>query len=208
MQLTWKGFAVREARSIIDEWERQFGALTLPVPVDDIADLLCTLSIDITNSLPTEMAGRLQVEDRIIEVRDSDIPTRQRFTVAHEIGHYRLHVLAEKLHLQGFMCNHEQIAAIGEQSSFANDALPGFDVPMTPRPRVLSDKDKRRLEIEANTFGSELLMPARLIEEAVNQYGADVRELAARFDVSPIAMRYRLEKMLYIPSRGQKSLFD
>jgi len=47
-------------------------------------------------------------------------------------------------------------------------------------------------EREADQFAAELLMPERLVREAVVQHGPDVGRLADRFDVSRKAMQVRL----------------
>jgi Zn-dependent peptidase ImmA (M78 family) len=47
------------------------------------------------------------------------------------------------------------------------------------------------LEREANVFAAELLMPEPAVREAWDELG-DVASCAARFDVSPTAMQWRL----------------
>jgi predicted transcriptional regulator len=47
-------------------------------------------------------------------------------------------------------------------------------------------------EREADQFAAELLMPERLVREAVVRHGLDVGRLADRFDVSRKAMQVRL----------------
>lgn len=202
--MRWKEFAVREARQTLAEWAQKFMPLSLPVPVEDIADLLYELAIDTTKSLPPNMVGRLYVSDRIIEVRQDDIPPRQRFTVAHEIGHYRMHVVAENMQMNGHLCSAASVALNDEQN---NLALPGFESSPATAQR-LSPIDARRIEVEANTFAAELLMPAILIEQAIEESGRDVRLLAQMFNVSQQAMQYRLEKLFYLPPPGpQMTLF-
>jgi hypothetical protein len=81
-------------------------------------------------------SGRL-VNDTTIEVPDSDPPTRQRFTVAHELGHAVL------------------------------------------RHRVPAD----RLEVEANAFAAELLLPREALRGAAAE-GLSFSTLATRFNAS------------------------
>ncbi len=80
--------------------------------------------------------GRL-VNDTTIEVPDRDPPTRQRFTVAHELGHAIL------------------------------------------RHRVPADK----LEVEANAFAAELLLPTEAIRRAA-QENLSFSAVAGRFNAS------------------------
>ncbi len=198
-------FAVREARQTLVEWEQRYTKLEPPVSVEDIADLLYSLAIDITDDLPSDTAGSLYVEDRIIAARKSDANVRQRFTIAHEIGHYRLHVVAEGLLTAEHTCSGDAIGNLNttEDSFFPElgDASPIFTY---SSPLVNS----RRLEIEANCFAAEILMPVTLIEAAVMAQGPDIASLATLFNVSSQAMRFRLEKLLFLsPSGPQTSLF-
>ncbi|MBA4046358.1 MAG: hypothetical protein C0471_18365 [Erythrobacter sp.] len=64
-----------------------------PVPVGGIAH---ALGIDVLSSaLRSDISGqiRLRPDDNIYEIKVNiaDPPVRQRFTVAHEIGHYLMH---------------------------------------------------------------------------------------------------------------------
>ncbi|HWQ25108.1 MAG TPA: ImmA/IrrE family metallo-endopeptidase, partial [Gaiellaceae bacterium] len=94
-----------------------------------------------------------------------DPPFRRfRFTIAHEIGHWVCHCL------EGRAPNPE---------------------PSYCRPVDLTDAADRTLEREANVFAAELLMPEPAVREAWEELG-DVAACAARFDVSPTAMQWRL----------------
>jgi Zn-dependent peptidase ImmA (M78 family) len=55
----------------------------------------------------------------------------------------------------------------------------------------LSEASDRTLEREANIFAAELLMPEPAVREVWEKLG-DVAACAARFDVSPTAMHWRL----------------
>ncbi|HEY0733820.1 MAG TPA: ImmA/IrrE family metallo-endopeptidase [Herpetosiphonaceae bacterium] len=206
--MRWTEFAVREARQTLNNWEKLHGKLQPPIPVEDIADLLYFLAIDTTNDLPSQFAGRLNIEERIIEVRKSDALVRQRFTIAHEVGHYCLHVIAEKLVLNGHGCSGDVISDAQDPS-----VLFEFETPITnlSTPMISNIKkqeaESRRLEIQANSFAAELLMPASLIEIAVQDLGLNIMPLAERFNVSKQAMQLRLEKLLFLPPAGPQSSF-
>ncbi|RRR72139.1 MAG: ImmA/IrrE family metallo-endopeptidase [Candidatus Viridilinea halotolerans] len=211
--MRWTEFAVREARQTLKDWEARVGTLQPPLAVEDLADLLYLLALDVTDDLPSTLAGRLFAEQRIIEVRRNDPPRRQRFTIAHEIGHYRLHVVAEQVQLVSYACSEKMIVDSEgmEQSNVTlhEKPLPGFIVPSEPAGLQVSEQELRRREIEANAFAAELLMPAELVEQAVDRYGKDVAGLADHFEVSRQAMQYRLEKLLLLPRAGpQRSLFE
>lgn len=88
---------------------------------------------------------------------------RQRFTIAHEIGHYA----------SGHMADGRTMFR---------------DTSETFTGRVYQPE-----EIEANRFAADLLMPASLVESSIKRDGfKTVQALAQRFGVSTSAMRWRL----------------
>lgn len=209
--MRWTEFAVKEARQSLAAWEARVGPLQPPIAVEDLADLLYLLAIDITFDLPRTLAGRLYAEQRIIEVRRGDSLQRQRFTIAHEVGHFQLHVVAERAQGTEYACSDAALGTDddeGQAPRTLRDApLPGFAVAQSPKPPKPSARDVRRREVEANAFAAELLMPAHLIEQAVEHYGKDIPALADLFEVSRQAMQYRLEKLLLLPRFGPQTSF-
>lgn len=155
---------------------RAAGINEAPVPVDTLASHCgARLSFE---PLQGDVSGMLfrGVAEPVIGVNSFHSNTRQRFTVAHELGHLLLHegrpmivdhVVRVRLNLRD------------EISSLATD----------------------KQEIEANRFAAELLMPRDWIigevEAALeNEHDLDeetlIRELAESFEVSTQAMEYRL----------------
>jgi Zn-dependent peptidase ImmA (M78 family) len=102
-------------------------------------------------------------KELFLGVHSEDFPTRQRFTIAHEIGHYTLHA-DDLLH---FDKNVEQ---------------------MFFRTEFLSSIEER----EANIFAAEILMPELLVEKCMQRNIDSVEEMAEYFKVSTLAMNYRL----------------
>jgi Zn-dependent peptidase ImmA (M78 family) len=101
---------------------------------------------------------------------------RQRFTIAHEIGHLLLHA-DENLHV-------DRNFPIGLRSG-------------------ISSKSVDANEIEANQFAAALLMPADFIAEDIKPFiGTDVmfaiRKLAQQYRVSEQAMSIRLSTLHYV----------
>ena len=90
---------------------------------------------------------------------------RQRFTVAHELGHHLLR------HYDHFHIDPDRTASDGDP--------PGYDW-----------QDERA----ANEFAAQLLMPATWIAESYRKTQA-VADLAERFRVSQVAMGYRLANL-------------
>ena len=110
-----------------------------------------------------------------IVVNKNHNPERQRFTIAHEIGHFVLHA-RELLHVD------DNVSA---QPAFFRDAE--------------SSKATKLKEIEANQFAAELLMPSDEIQDLVKQkieagesFDIAVLELADTYQVSQIAMTIKI----------------
>jgi len=94
--------------------------------------------------------------------------TRNRFSVAHELGHF---VLNSRLHPEG---------GILETDTFYRDEK--------------SRSGDEPLEIFANQFAAELLMPSKFVRLLVDQNKTDL-VLAADFGVSVEALRNRLNAL-------------
>ena len=62
--------------------------------------------------------------------------------------------------------------------------------------RILHRSDERNLiEQQANTFAANLLMPEDLFRAEVSRTSGNITELAKRFNVSPLALRYRAKTL-------------
>ena len=92
-----------EARLLLDEWvERDGEPIQLPIPIEDIIELHLQLEFSISD-LHQELGhpdvlGAIWFGDRKIKVDQSlDFDTNPKmrgryfFTLAHEVGHWRLH---------------------------------------------------------------------------------------------------------------------
>jgi Zn-dependent peptidase ImmA (M78 family) len=144
-----------------------------PLPIERI---VAGLGIRLVRS-PLEgdddVSGFYQKEHgrEVIGVNSLHAPVRQRFTIAHELGHAVLHG-REGLHLdQAF-----KLRFRNSTSSLAVDSE----------------------EMDANSFAAELLMPAGEVRDLLSESGLDVnddqavRTLARRFGVSQQAMTFRV----------------
>jgi len=154
---------------------REFNVKTPPVPVEEIARQLgARVSYE---PFSREVSGVLFRDEgkgnAVIAVNASHTSTRHRFTIAHELGHLRLH--------EGTRVFVDRPARIDRRDGVASK---GVD----------------RHEIEANRFAAALLMPHEMLVAELN--GApdlQIRELidilARRFDVSKQAMGNRLSNL-------------
>jgi Zn-dependent peptidase ImmA (M78 family) len=124
-----------------------------------------------------EISGILvrRANEIVIGIAREQSKTRQRFTIAHEIGHLVLHE-GEELHVD----REFTVKLRSQQSSVAVDVD----------------------EIEANAFAAGLLMPEFLIRRDVRTLSIDfddasqVNALATRYQVSGQAMTFRLLNLL------------
>jgi len=154
------------ARELLSE----FKVISPPVDVHGLAERLGVQVI--ASKLPADVSGMLIREDdqRTVGLNRTQTPSRQRFTLAHELGHLRLH---------------RGRALIVDSSIRVNlrDAV--------------SSAATDREEMEANRFAAALLMPEAMVLDAVRDAGlssvdALQKRLARLFNVSAEAMGYRL----------------
>jgi hypothetical protein len=97
-------------------------------------------------------------------------PARRRFTIAHELGHWRLHRDAER----GVYC----------RSTSIEPEAPVEHAPIPPA------------EGEANIFAAAVLMPARLVQEQYVRCDRDFFRLCDKFGASGAAMGRRLHAVI------------
>jgi len=153
------------------------GALRVPVPIDRVVHHM-KLSATATN-FGDDVSGILVVEKKraAIGYNMSHAPVRQRFTIAHEIGHYVLH------------------AKNSAQSHLF------IDKHVTYRRDGLSSTGNDQQEVEANAFAAALLMPEKLIRKEIEKQDFDldddddIDKLAKIFNVSTTAMANRLANL-------------
>lgn len=159
-----------QVKSLLDDNE----VVAPPVPIERITK---TLGAQLRYSpLDDELSGMIYVKEGtpIIGVNVLHHPNRQRFTIAHECGHMLLHK--------------EQIT----KEVHVDKAFP-----MLMRNSV-SAEGVNKMEIEANFFAAELLMPKEFLDEALGTEPFDIDDestvsaLARSFKVSSSAMRFRL----------------
>jgi Zn-dependent peptidase ImmA (M78 family) len=156
---------------------RETDTYRVPVAIEVLAHRL-NLAIQ-SEALGDNVAGMLVVEgDRgAIGYNSTHALVRQRFTIAHELAHYLLHVKK----------NRKSQLFIDRHVAFRRDGYSPGGV----------DHE----EVEANQLGAALLMPMTLVQREVkkNDLNLDDEEaigfLAKRFHVSTAAMTNRLSNL-------------
>jgi Zn-dependent peptidase ImmA (M78 family) len=163
------------AQKLLDE----LGITSVPVPVEKIPKLL---GAQLRYSpLDDELSGMAFVKDGtpIIGVNALHHPHRQRFTIAHEIGHLCLHRdhITNTVHVDK-----------------------GFPVSVLKRDAT-SAAGTERLEIEANQFAAALLMPRKILDQVLAETRIDIDDEAAledcakKFKVSRATLEFRIRNL-------------
>ena len=165
----------RQVRNLL----RDHNMETAPVSVEKIASNLGAL----VRYCPfdEELSGMLYIKGArpIIGVNSLHHPNRQRFTIAHEIGHLELHrhLIADHVHVD------KRFPVLMRDANSASGT--------------------QRMEMEANRFAAELLMPLFLLLPMLKRNGIDIddekplEELSRKFRVSKQALDYRIRNISY-----------
>ncbi len=135
---------------------KQKGAIIKPYKVDE------------------KISGMLFIKDGhgIISYNPTESTVRQRFTIAHELGHLLLHKKTQDI----FVDKQFQVHFRNENSSSGQDIQ----------------------ELEANAFAAAILMPKDLLLNEIKKHNFDLgdesamKELANLFNVSLQAMTFRM----------------
>jgi len=131
-----------------------------------------------TVKLEPELSGGIsyskETERYSIIINMDKAKTRQNFTIAHELGHYFLHQDIIKS---------EVVLVDGDGFLDSSNTLYRLD-----------NAAQNILETEANNFAASLLMPTQLVLRAWNSMKS-IEELSSLFNVSPVAMSIRLERL-------------
>ena len=179
----------RLANSLLDQFEREIEPIVEPpVPVEHIADFLLDLNLEwleIPDSEEEPILAYLLPSAKTIRLNERRLayfeqyPGTYEYTLAHEIGHYQLHLLdSEAPTDQTYLCRFKQTI-----------------------------KDRR--EWQAERFASCLLMPTSLFAPALDginlQRWPALYQLRDQFQVSITALKIRLEELgyLYVAPNGQ-----
>jgi Zn-dependent peptidase ImmA (M78 family) len=127
--------------------------------------------------LPDDISGVLDLRSEpIILINKDHAPHRQRFSIAHELGHLQLHHISGIIHV--------------DKKSYYRDPKSGEGLD--------------EVEIAANKFAAALLMPEDFVRRELEKYedfidiNEDiVAELAEKVNVSATAMGFRIQNLGY-----------
>ena len=155
---------------LTEQWEiLNASRRTLPVQVFDLPKLL---GIKLNQAfLGSDVSGMIETSGKTfnLTVNALDPSTRQRFTLAHELGHYMLH-----RHLIGDGLDDDRTYRSTDVGKYHNT--------------LIGLKQER----EANRFAANLLMPRKTVDKYWAKDGATIESMADKFGVSQHAMSIRV----------------
>ena len=153
-------------------------SVSLPIPIKEV---IKKIGIKLSPyDLGNDVSGVLVIDNETCKIgyNSTESHVRQRFTLAHELGHFILHKNKN-------------------QDVFVDNVTYMFRKSNT---RSVDYK----IEMEANQFAAAILMPEIMIERELNKLNNGnlsdhdlIVELANKFKVSQIAMTYRLNNLGY-----------
>jgi Zn-dependent peptidase ImmA (M78 family) len=153
----------------------------LECPVD-IENLVTKLNIKLSfEELEDEVSGFLLTKNgkQAIVINSSHHECRKRFSIAHELGHSVLHDKDREL----FLDSKKTVYFFRDKNSSS-----GINT----------------VEIEANEFAAQVLMPKKLIDQLIKKYALDLTNdddltlLSKKLKVSEQALTFRLVRLNYI----------
>lgn len=164
------------AATLRDRYATMLGAdAPFPLDVSDLAEQVCALSAFPDPTLDSRINGELNPVTQSIRLRTGLAPTRQRFIIAHELGHFIIE--------GGVTVFQDDQTTLDERAGGDDDIEQGVL-------RVYNTRERQ--EQEANLFALELLIPAGVLWQKIQQPDWTIDQLATTFGVSSDALRTQL----------------
>lgn len=158
--------AREKARNIL----LMYRIIQAPIDIKKIAKLLGfeIVPFDFPDTISAVI--RINGTTKVIGVNKNHVEARQRFSIAHELGHY--------------LSGHE---------NFTHEKK----IVVDPERKYLDPQ--YREEQESDDFAAELLMPESMLKKDVLEKDIEVSELAKKYDVSEQAMLIQLVNLKLVP---------
>jgi Zn-dependent peptidase ImmA (M78 family) len=161
--------AERDAARLLDTSWWRTSQRDDPLPVDPM-ELARGLGIEVrTVPLPADESGNIVIpadDEAVISLNRWDARNRQRFTCAHEVGHYLRRQRSTSAR-RTYVDYRDTLAGLGRDVE----------------------------EIYANQFAAALLMPAHLVQRFYIVERWSVEDMAETFETSTQAMNLRLRNL-------------
>lgn len=173
----------KQINTLIEQLLNDQGIQSAPVPIEELAR---AMGVDVRYEPANDKLSGFLIRDlkhrrAVIGVNSSHHEHRQRFTIAHELGHFLLHE-GEKVHIDR--------ADYGFQVKLRNeDSSKGINIE----------------EKEANLFAAELLMPQNFLKKDLKSVETldlldeeGLKLMAGLYRVSTQALTFRLAYLGYV----------
>jgi len=221
-----------EAALLLAEYSRQHVAITAPpIPVDDIVADYLRLSVfykDLKKEFGVDdVLGALWVNKQQVDIDLALVPEdnpsmlgRYHFTLAHEAGHWRLHrhlfqrkanqltLLPDSVARPEYICRSSDTEPIEYQANrFASCLLMPRDMLKRAWHEWHGSMSPIYLDELAAAYGQ---VPSSAKDDPITRklFEDAARPLATTFEVSPDAMRIRLEDVKLLLRKKEPSLFE
>lgn len=162
--------AERDANKLLDQSWWVNDDRDIPIPVDPVW-IANALGIKVRYAvLPTDESGRIVIPDEeqvVITLNATDHPNRQRFTCAHEVGHYVRRRDNGRVGTKTFVDHRNTLAGAGVNAA----------------------------EIYANQFAAALLMPAHIVASLYQDDDLAPESIARVLGTSTQALQIRLRNL-------------
>ncbi len=159
---------------------KELGINKIPIPLDEIASKkgLMIQPYEFEDNISGALILDIKLGKGVIGYNPKDSKVRQRFTIAHELGHFVLHSPSNNIFF---------------------DQASNFTVQFRS-----NDLSANRVhENQANKFAAALLMPLHFLNEEIEKQHLDlssdncIKSLAKTFNVSVVAMAIRLSQLKF-----------
>lgn len=195
----------------ISEYEKKFSQISPPVPLDIIIEQIFNLTID-WDLLKKEALGGLDPQKRLLIVNEyyldlfKEKPGLERFTKAHELGHWDLHVDEAQLSHSSLFDSHGSEVFLRETTPKGNLVYIIKNAWLDPElykilKRESVGRDSPSMASQVGKYASYLLMPTHLVKKYIEKVECGIYNwpslfrMAEAFDVTISALRVRLTQM-------------
>jgi len=199
----------------IAEYEKEYGPMKIPVPLDIFIEKIFNLTID-RDSLGQDALGGLNPKQNTLFVNsDYDLqfkekPGLERFTEAHELGHWDLHIdKASLTHPSLFGPEKEEDVFLRKDTTKGNSVYIIKNSWLDPEiykiiGSHIKKHDTPQVARQVEKYASFLLMPTALIQSYIKSVDSNIYswpalyKMAEEFQVTISALKVRLTQMKLI----------
>lgn len=155
-------FCIRIARVTLDRFQKERQRVSVPVPVEEIAEWL-GFRIVLLTTVPVDFSGLVSLEDRLIGVNRNHHLHRRRFSIGHEIAHTLLGHPAEGISFRREIRLYDQEADLCASELLIPEAILVPALQRTRNVRVLAgaflvspEAMERRMQRVVRVSGTDL----------------------------------------------------